>query len=105
MRVMITQFGQLHERLSQNGSSLTGPKQSFDRAFLSSGGNSTTTAPAFSLLTDIQLMWRRVIGRSGARNVILMKLVVHSSHLVPQLDLCIFGLFKILISKKDKVKE
>jgi hypothetical protein len=44
---MITQFGQLHERLSQEFFSLTGLTQFFCRAFLSSGGNSPTMDRAF----------------------------------------------------------
>jgi hypothetical protein len=44
---MITQFGQLYERLSQKFLSLTGLTHFFCRAFLSSGGNSTTMVRAF----------------------------------------------------------
>jgi hypothetical protein len=47
MKAMITQFGQLHERLSQKFFSLTGLTQFLCRAFLSSGGNSTTMGRVF----------------------------------------------------------
>jgi hypothetical protein len=47
MKAMITQFGQLHERVSQKFFSLTGLAQFFCCAFLSSGGYSTTMGQAF----------------------------------------------------------
>jgi hypothetical protein len=46
-KAMITQFGQLHERFSQEFFSLTGLTQIFCPAFLSSGRNSTTMGRAF----------------------------------------------------------
>jgi hypothetical protein len=42
----------------------------------------------------------RVIALCGARNVITIRLVAHSSHLAQPLDLCVFGLFKIFYRKE-----
>jgi hypothetical protein len=47
----------------------------------------------------------RVIALCGPRNIILIRLVAHSSQLAQPLDLCGFGLFKISLAKKDKGKE
>jgi hypothetical protein len=56
MKAMITQFVQVHERLSQKFFSLTGLTQFFCLVFLSSGGKSTTMGRAFGLSTDIRHM-------------------------------------------------
>jgi hypothetical protein len=46
----------------------------------------------------------RVIAFCGARKVLLIKLVPHSSHLTQPLDLCVFGLFKIIYRKEKQSK-
>jgi hypothetical protein len=46
-----------------------------------------------------------VIALCGARNVIMVRLAAHSSHLAQPLDLCVFGFLKSSVTKKDKVKE
>jgi hypothetical protein len=46
----------------------------------------------------------RVIALCGARNVIMIRLVAHSSHLAQPLDLCVFGLFKIFYRKERQSK-
>jgi hypothetical protein len=47
----------------------------------------------------------RVIVLCGARNIIMIRLVAHSSHLAQPLDLCVFGYFKIFCHNENKVKE
>jgi hypothetical protein len=47
----------------------------------------------------------RVIALFGARNVIMIRLVAHSSHLAQPLDLCVFGLFKIFYRKERQSKK
>jgi hypothetical protein len=42
----------------------------------------------------------RVIPLCGARNIIMIRPVAHSSHLAQPLDMCIFGLFKIFCCKE-----
>jgi hypothetical protein len=52
-------------------------------------------------LTHVTL---HVIALCGARNVCLIRLVVHSSHLAQPLDLCVFGLLKIFHRKERQSK-
>jgi hypothetical protein len=47
---------------------------------------------------------RRVIALCGARNVIMIRVVAHSSHLAQPLNLCVFGLFKIFYRKERQTK-
>jgi hypothetical protein len=47
----------------------------------------------------------RVIALCGVRNVIMIRLVAHSSHLAQPLNLCVFGLFKIFYRKDRQSKE
>ena len=47
----------------------------------------------------------RVTAYAGSRQIIVLLLVPHSSHLTQPLDLCVFGLFKILYKKERKVAE
>jgi hypothetical protein len=47
----------------------------------------------------------RVIALCGPWNVVMIKLVRHSSHLARLLDLCIFGLFKIFYRNEGQSKE
>jgi hypothetical protein len=46
----------------------------------------------------------RVTALCRARNVIMIKLVAHSSHSVQPLELCVFGLFKIFYRKERQSK-
>jgi hypothetical protein len=46
----------------------------------------------------------RMIAVCGARNVIMIRPVAHSSHLAEPLDLCVFGLFKIFYRKERRSK-
>jgi hypothetical protein len=46
----------------------------------------------------------RVIALCGARNVIMIRLIAHSSQLAQPLDLCVFGLFKIFYRKERQSK-
>jgi hypothetical protein len=49
-------------------------------------------------------MTARVIALCGVRNVIMIRLVAHSSHLAQPLDSCVFGLFKIFCRKGRQSK-
>jgi hypothetical protein len=44
----------------------------------------------------------RVIALCGARKIILIRLVLHSSHLAQPFDLCVFGLLKIIYRKEKQ---
>jgi hypothetical protein len=46
----------------------------------------------------------RVIALCGARNVIMIRLVAHSSHLAQPLDICAFGRFEIFYHKEKQSK-
>jgi hypothetical protein len=45
-----------------------------------------------------------VVGYAGSERILIIRLVPHSSHLSQPLDLCVFGLFKILYKKEAKPK-
>jgi hypothetical protein len=47
----------------------------------------------------------RVLAYAGSQRIIIIQLVVHSSHLTQPLDLCVFGILKVLYKKGNKVKE
>jgi hypothetical protein len=46
----------------------------------------------------------RVLAYAGSQRILIIRLVAHSSHISQLLDLCVFGLFKILYKKEKKVK-
>jgi hypothetical protein len=46
----------------------------------------------------------RVIAFCGARKILLIRLVPHSSHVAQPLDLCVFGLFKIIHRREKNSK-
>jgi hypothetical protein len=49
-------------------------------------------------------MTPRVTALCGARNIIMIRLVTHSSHLAQPFDLCVFALLKIFYRKKRQSK-
>jgi hypothetical protein len=104
MKVMMPQFGRVQEHLSHRF--IDWLETIFCRAFLSSGGNSTYDGPSILVAdghsTDVA---PHMIALYGARNVILIRLVAHSSHLAEPPNLCLCGFFKFFIAKKDRVKE
>jgi hypothetical protein len=46
----------------------------------------------------------RVMAFAGANRIFIIKPVPHSSRISQPLDLCVFGLFKILYNKENKLK-
>jgi hypothetical protein len=42
---------------------------------------------------------------SLSQSIIIIRLVAHSSHLAQLLDFCVFGIFKVLYKRENKVKE
>jgi hypothetical protein len=46
----------------------------------------------------------RVVAFAGSRHIIIIKLVAHSSHISQPLDLCVFGVFKMLNKREQKSK-
>jgi hypothetical protein len=46
----------------------------------------------------------RVLTYAGSQRIIVIQLLAHSSHLTQPLDLCVFGVFKVLHKTENKAK-
>jgi hypothetical protein len=47
----------------------------------------------------------RVLAYAASQRIIVIKLVAHSSHVSQPLDLCVFGIFKMLYKRESKTHE